>query len=207
MDKKNIKIRNCLNMTPKFIAHRGNIQGPNPHFENNIDSIRHALMHGFGVEVDLRCEYLAYYRGNNFYLSHDKNFTAEITPTINIKSLDNENILVHCKDNESYNYLMSNFSEYYYLDFFKQEDEMEVKTFRGKRLFHQNNTENWDKNTVLVWLGDFRSFRDKIGYKITCNICPSPCSIITDFPESFTRCWNDSNSWNGMVLPPLEYRV
>lgn len=49
----------------KFIAHRGNISGPNPEKENSIPYIQYALSKGFDVEIDLR------YIGGKWFLGHD----------------------------------------------------------------------------------------------------------------------------------------
>jgi glycerophosphoryl diester phosphodiesterase len=49
----------------KLIAHRGNINGPNPLRENSIDYIEEAISEGFDVEIDLRVE------DNQCYLGHD----------------------------------------------------------------------------------------------------------------------------------------
>lgn len=49
----------------KFIAHRGNIYGPNPEKENNPDYILDAVSKGYDVEVDV------WYNDGAFSLGHD----------------------------------------------------------------------------------------------------------------------------------------
>lgn len=49
-----------------FIAHRGNIEGPNPLKENTIEYIDAAIKKGFDVEVDI------WYKDWDFYLGHNK---------------------------------------------------------------------------------------------------------------------------------------
>lgn len=49
----------------KFIAHRGNINGPNPQKENSIPYIEYALSKGYDVEIDLR------YINGKWFLGHD----------------------------------------------------------------------------------------------------------------------------------------
>jgi hypothetical protein len=49
----------------KIIAHRGNLNGPNPEFENNPDYIDESLNQNFEAEIDV------WYLDNNFYLGHD----------------------------------------------------------------------------------------------------------------------------------------
>jgi len=51
----------------KLIAHRGNLEGPNPLKENNPEYIEKALSEGFDVEIDV--QYNRY--DENFYLGHD----------------------------------------------------------------------------------------------------------------------------------------
>lgn len=41
-------------MTPKIIAHRGNIDGPHPELENAPGYLEDAVNHGFDIEVDVR---------------------------------------------------------------------------------------------------------------------------------------------------------
>lgn len=50
----------------KFIAHRGNTNGPNPKCENKPVYILNALSKGYDVEIDL------WYITNTWFLGHDK---------------------------------------------------------------------------------------------------------------------------------------
>ena len=52
--------------TMLLIAHRGNIQGPDPKKENSPDYIDAAIEHGVNVEVDIR------YINGKFWLGHDE---------------------------------------------------------------------------------------------------------------------------------------
>lgn len=49
-----------------YIAHRGNLEGPDPEKENHPDYIRDALQQGFDVEVDV------WFIDGKFILGHDK---------------------------------------------------------------------------------------------------------------------------------------
>lgn len=51
---------------PKIIAHRGNIDGPNPGRENHPDYIKAALNKGYGVEID------AWFVDGQWGLGHDE---------------------------------------------------------------------------------------------------------------------------------------
>lgn len=50
----------------KLIAHRGNINGPNPERENTVEYIEEAIALGYDVEIDLN-----FYNGA-IYLGHDE---------------------------------------------------------------------------------------------------------------------------------------
>lgn len=52
----------------KFIAHRGNTNGPNFERENQLDYIEEAIADGFDAEIDIW--YLP--QAEKFYLGHDK---------------------------------------------------------------------------------------------------------------------------------------
>ena len=49
-----------------LIAHRGNVDGPEPERENSYEHINNALNRGFDVEIDV------WYHENNWYLGHDE---------------------------------------------------------------------------------------------------------------------------------------
>jgi len=73
-----------------FIAHRGNINGPNPEKENNPDYIKEALSLGYDVEVDVWDV-----RGG-LMLGHD-------SPQYSIpfSFLENKHLWIHCKTVET----------------------------------------------------------------------------------------------------------
>ena len=52
----------------KLIAHRGNINGPDPSKENTPEYIEQAIAQGFDVEVDVRYSPLH----SKLYLGHDE---------------------------------------------------------------------------------------------------------------------------------------
>ncbi len=71
----------------KFIAHRGNIDGPDKQNENNPQHILGALSFGFYVEVDV------WSIEGQYYLGHD-----EPTYRIDVEFLHNTHILSHIKN-------------------------------------------------------------------------------------------------------------
>lgn len=74
----------------RYIAHRGNLEGPNPDKENNPKYIKEALDKSFDVEIDVWC------RKGNFYLGHD-----EPTYKVPKKFLAHPNFWVHAKNIEA----------------------------------------------------------------------------------------------------------
>lgn len=71
----------------KLIAHRGNINGPNPQNENNPSYLLETLSKGYDIEIDLWCV------NNNLYLGHD-----EPQYTITLDFLQKNNLWIHCKN-------------------------------------------------------------------------------------------------------------
>ena len=51
-----------------ILAHRANLEGPNPKLENSLEATRRSLELGFGIETDLRRD-----ADHRFYISHDAN--------------------------------------------------------------------------------------------------------------------------------------
>jgi len=73
-----------------IIAHRGNLDGPNPDKENHPDYIMTALKTGFDVEVDI------WFVDNKFILGHDKPQYE-----VNERFLLNEKMWHHAKNIEA----------------------------------------------------------------------------------------------------------
>lgn len=55
-----------MNSPKILISHRGNLNGPEPRYENTIPYIQRAMKEGFDVEIDLR------YEEGSWYLGHDQ---------------------------------------------------------------------------------------------------------------------------------------
>lgn len=90
-----------------FIAHRGNIYGPNPDKENHPSYINTALEEGFDVEVDV------WYENNKFILGHDK-------PQYEVSKefLYNNSFWCHAKNIEAISQMVENpnFFNYFFHD-------------------------------------------------------------------------------------------
>ena len=80
-----------------LIAHRGNISGPNPIFENNPEYIDNALLLGYHVEIDV------WYIDNEWFLGHDH-------PEYKVETgfLQNKNLWFHAKNLHSLENLIKN---------------------------------------------------------------------------------------------------
>ena len=81
----------------KFIAHRGNINEPNPQKENHPDYISEAIQLGYDVEIDV------WLIDNKWYLGHD-NPQYEIKYTF----LLDFRFWLHAKNGDAFNELVNN---------------------------------------------------------------------------------------------------
>ena len=79
-----------------FIAHRGNINGPNPTRENHPDYIKEALDQGYFVEVDV------WLQNKKFFIGHDgPQYEVELS------FFENDRIVCHAKNSEALAFLIS----------------------------------------------------------------------------------------------------
>lgn len=75
-----------------IIAHRGNLEGPNPALENHPDYIDSALSEGFDAEIDV------WVLENGIFLGHDKpDFPVSLSWFFDRC----KNIWIHCKNFEA----------------------------------------------------------------------------------------------------------
>jgi hypothetical protein len=79
------------------IAHRGNINGPNPCLENKPEYILQCLNQGYNAEIDVRVVQ------GDIYLGHDAPKYK-----ISFDFLKNENLWCHCKNIEALKTLLLN---------------------------------------------------------------------------------------------------
>jgi len=96
----------------KLIAHRGNINGPDPENENSPKYIESAIQQGYDVEIDLRV-------GLGLQLGHDE---SQYFIDSSWLSTFKDNLWIHCKDFAALAYLTEmKFVEFNY--FWHQEDD------------------------------------------------------------------------------------
>ena len=79
----------------KFISHRGNIDGPNPEWENDPSRIEDVLNKGYDVEIDV------WKIGSKLFLGHD----GPQVP-IDYGFIKNESLLCHAKNLEALEYML-----------------------------------------------------------------------------------------------------
>lgn len=80
-----------------YIAHRGNVNGPNPDLENSPNYIDGALKQGFDVELDV------WYKDGKFYLGHDK---PEYLIDLQFLLTRHKKLWIHCKNLEALDILI-----------------------------------------------------------------------------------------------------
>ena len=88
-----------------FIAHRGNLSGPQPENENKLSYIQAALDKGFAVEVDV----IDFDEHDTFTLGHDKG--QEEVPS---KYFRQKNLFAHAKNYKSLEGLLKHGAHCFY---------------------------------------------------------------------------------------------
>lgn len=88
-----------------IIAHRGNVDGPNPERENSPDYIDEALSMGYDVEIDLRS------KDKQLFLGHDK---PQYPLKLGWLYKNREKLWIHCKDRESLEFCSSTVMNLHY---------------------------------------------------------------------------------------------
>ena len=126
----------------KLIAHRGNLEGPNPDKENQPDYITSALKAGHDVEVDV------WYQNKKWYLGHDN-------PKYQVKYdfLAERKFWLHAKNGDAFHLLLEDFT----LNVFWHTDEDWVLT--SKRYIWTYPTKQLYPESICVmpergWIGD-----------------------------------------------------
>lgn len=81
-----------------YIAHRGNINGPNPELENSPQYIDDAIAQGFHVEVDV------WLNNGEFFLGHDE---PQYKISLQFILKRHKVLWIHCKNLESLDILLN----------------------------------------------------------------------------------------------------
>jgi hypothetical protein len=113
----------------KLIAHRGNIDGPNPLNENHPDYIVEAIDQGYDVEIDIRYDTF----DKKLYLGHDD---PQYVISWYWLAQYKENLWIHCKNIEAlyeFSYGTSGFNYFWHQeDDFTLTSKNNIWTFPGK---------------------------------------------------------------------------
>ena len=140
----------------KLISHRGNINGPIEHLENNPDYIDIALSKGFDVEIDIWCN------DNILFLGHDEpKYKIDFMWLVDRST----KLWVHCKNIDALMYFKKCIQPINY--FWHQQDDVTITsqgffwTFPGKQL---------TKNSIAV-MPEIENFYDiNISYGVCSDV-------------------------------------
>jgi glycerophosphoryl diester phosphodiesterase len=154
----------------KIIAHRGNIDGPNPLTENHPDTIDQAISMGFDVEIDIR--YDRY--DNKLYLGHDD---PQYVVDWYWLAQRMEKLWIHCKNIEALYEFVHGTGGYNY--FWHQTDDF---TLTSKNYIWTYPGKSYTSSSVIVmpetYLKDDQ-LTDLIAYN-----CYGVC---TDYPQRLVK--------------------
>ena len=117
-----------------LIAHRGNIDGPNPELENNPFYIDKAIEQGYNVEIDIRGSFYT-----KFYLGHDE-AQYIVSPSWIFERASH--LWIHAKDIQALHSLTqqaSNFNVFWHQDdFYTMTTKGFIWTYPGHTLTPQS---------------------------------------------------------------------
>jgi len=142
----------------KFIAHRGNLYGPDKDKENKPETIEEAIRHGFDCEIDV------WYIHERFYLGHDYPETP-----ISLDFLTNhlDRLWIHCKHIDSLIILKDKFNCFYH--------DKDIYTITTKGFIWGNINSPCNKHIIQV-------MPEKSG--VLSSEC---CGVCTDFPFRYLK--------------------
>ena len=122
----------------KLIAHKGNVNGPDPSKENTPEQIEWCIDNGYDVEIDIR------YNPDNdkFYLGHDEHQHEVNWWWLAGKSA---HLWIHCKDLTTLHEFTANTSGYNY--FWHQGDDY---TLTSKGQIWASSGKPYKDDTVIV---------------------------------------------------------
>ena len=145
----------------KLIAHRGNLNGPNPDKENHPDYINKAIGSGYNVEIDV------WFINDKWYLGHDN-------PTYEIKYnfLFDSRFWLHAKNGEAFDKLLKD--KNYNFNVFWHTTEDWVLTSKGYIWTYPNKF--LYENSICVM--------PELGYNGNLNVCAAIC---TDYPINYEK--------------------
>ena len=148
----------------KIIAHRANLNGPNPLTENHPDQIISCIESGYDVEIDVRYDL----ETDKVLLGHDE---SQYDVTWYWLAGKTDHLWIHCKDITTLHEFSTKTSGYNY--FWHQNDDY---TLTSKNQIWAYPGKTYTENTVIVMPEWVEMDWDKL--RVTC--CYGVC---TDYPE------------------------
>lgn len=151
----------------KIIAHRGNLNGPDPENENKYSYIQSCLDLGFDVEIDI------WAIDGQLYLGHDKPQYAIDKPSVASVGL---NGWFHCKNLGALEYFKDNFNSLNY--FWHQSDDYTITsngyfwTYPGKSIGSQS----------IIVLPEIIE-----GNNVVKMLAENPYGVCTDYPKKYRK--------------------
>ena len=150
----------------KLIAHRANLNGPNPLTENSPEQIQHCIESGVDVEIDVRYDP----KTERLWLGHDEPQHAVTWWWLAGRS---QHLWIHCKDITPLHAFANGTSGYNY--FWHQEDDFTLTskqyiwTYPGKPYTNQSvivtpewNEPDWDTLRVTDCYGICTDYVEKL---------------------------------------------
>jgi len=125
----------------KLIAHRGNVDGPNPAYENQPDYIQQAMSEGYDVEVDV------WYVDESIWLGHDRP-QYHVSHSDFISLLYFKSIWWHAKDYKTLNYMLSHGRQ---IKVFAHEGD-KYGLVNGGYIWTADTTIQLEPNNYTVWI-------------------------------------------------------
>lgn len=135
-----------------IIAHRGNLEGPNPSRENSPNYIDEAIAAGFDAEIDLRIN------NDEFYLGHDE---SQYSVTMEWLKIHKNSLWIHCKNREALEKLSTSMVEFNY---FWHETDCYTITSKGIGWVYPGNKPYLNSVVVMPEITDLYSSADELNY-------------------------------------------
>jgi len=154
----------------KIIAHRGNIDGPNPLTENQPETIDKAIELGFDVEIDIRYDMI----DGQFYLGHDYPQYV-VTPYWLAQRMDH--LWIHCKNIDALYHFVTKTGGYNY--FWHQTDNY---TLTSKNYIWTYPGQSYTSSSIIV-MPELAIKQDDFNNLIVYN-CYGVC---TDYPQLLVK--------------------
>lgn len=142
-----------------LIAHRANIDGPDPKYENTVGKVMSTLSKGYAVEIDVWLDKDV----SCIRLGHDAPRMNESVP---FSFLENPMIYCHAKTMETLTFLQHNSK----INVFWQTDSKINLTSRGQLWLHSKcEEEDYCQKSIVTFLGRERQFFGE--YKSFYGLC------------------------------------